>query len=186
MAQQRPSPCDPALTSPSTTHPSLLRRFTVSDQLSDLTDDELLLLETEVLSNFPHQLSAQAAVSCITMLAMRIGKMFEQEEVDGFVEEEEVAAGPSARPAIGPSIGPSLGPSIPSMSTAKIGPSVGPAPRPTIGPAVGPAPRPAAIGPPRPPRTEEEQPDTEQRPAKRPKAGPASGPALPPTDQSVK
>ena len=63
-----------------------MRRFTVSDQLSDLTDDELLLLETEVLSNFPHQLSAQAAVSCITMLAMRIGKMFEQEEVDGFVE----------------------------------------------------------------------------------------------------
>ena len=112
-------------------------------------------------------------------------------EVDGFVEEEEVAAGPPARPAIGPSIGPSLGPSIPSMSTAKIGPSVGPAPRPTIGPAVGPAPRAAAIvGPSRPPRTEEEelleQPDTEQRPAKRPKAGPASGPALPRTDQSVK
>ena len=75
-----------------------MRRFTVSDQLSDLTDDELLLLETEVLSSFPHQLSAQAAVSCITMLAMRIGKMFEQEEVDGFVEGLMMPRGGDGRP----------------------------------------------------------------------------------------
>ena len=103
MAQQRPSPLTRFLRAHSLhtlphTHTSLLRRFTVSDQLSDLTDDELLLLETEVLSNFPHQLSAQAAVSCITMLAMRIGKMFEQEEVDGFVEGLMMTRGGDGRP----------------------------------------------------------------------------------------
>ena len=61
------------------------RRFTLSDALADLSDAELLVLEGEVLPGFPPQLSAAACSSALSMLGMRVGKMFEQEDIDRLV-----------------------------------------------------------------------------------------------------
>ena len=61
------------------------RRFALSDALCDLSDAELLVLENEVLPGFPPQLSAAACSSALSMLGMRVGKMFEQSDIDRLV-----------------------------------------------------------------------------------------------------
>ena len=61
------------------------RRFAASDALADLSEDELLLLEQQVLPTFPSQLSAAACSSCLSMLGLRIGKMFDEADVERFV-----------------------------------------------------------------------------------------------------
>ena len=51
------------------------RLFALSDALVDLSDEEVVMLEYEVLPEFPPQLSASACSASLTMLGMRLGKM---------------------------------------------------------------------------------------------------------------
>ena len=69
------------------------------DALGELSVDEMLLLELEVLGEFPTQLSRSAVESCLATLAMRVGKMFSPEEVQGLIGRLIPHAGAKASPA---------------------------------------------------------------------------------------
>ena len=69
------------------------KRFSMSDALADLTEDELLLLEAEVLTEFPTQLSAHAIEACLTSLGMRVGKMFDKDAIERFIATLLLASG---------------------------------------------------------------------------------------------
>lgn len=58
------------------------RRFAHEDGLADLSADELLLFEAEVLVEFPTQLSASAIQASLSTLGLRVGKLFAQTEID--------------------------------------------------------------------------------------------------------
>ena len=77
----------------------LERRFAMSDALGELSVDEMLLLELEVLGEYPTELSRSAVESCLTTLAMRVGKMFSPEEVDGLIQRLMPRAGAKVSPA---------------------------------------------------------------------------------------
>ena len=61
------------------------RRFGAGDALADLDADELLILETELLTEFPPSLSAAACASCLSLLALRLGKLFAPNDVDALI-----------------------------------------------------------------------------------------------------
>ena len=61
---------------------AMVRRFAMSDSVWELTPDEVALLEGELLPEFPAELNEAAVASCFTMLGMRVGKMFDADEIE--------------------------------------------------------------------------------------------------------
>ena len=62
------------------------RRFATGDALADLDIDELVVLESELLTEYPPTLSAAACASCLSLLALRLGKMFAPNDVEALIE----------------------------------------------------------------------------------------------------